>query len=315
MAYPNGTVPTDVPVHPTPVYETIVMGIVTRACCGAGGTASGPGNLFALWAVLAGAERFLVEFIRRNEEVVAGLTQPQLISIAMMLAGGAWIATHRGPAPAAQPRRRTPARRTPARVTAIMPRRMAAATAHVLPEASEIRDGRLLIGGCDAEALAREHGTPAYVFAEDDLRARARAFTGALAAAPRRAGRGRVRLQGAALHARAARCSPRRGWAATSPRAASCTWRCTPASRPSASTCTATPSRAPSCAMALEAGVGTIVLDNAEEARRLSELLGGRAPARAAAGHARRRRGHPRGDPHRARPARSSASRPTTPAR
>ncbi len=30
MAYPNGTVPTDVPVHPTPVYETIVMGIVTR---------------------------------------------------------------------------------------------------------------------------------------------------------------------------------------------------------------------------------------------------------------------------------------------
>ena len=29
MAYPNGTVPTDVPVHPTPVYETLVMGIVT----------------------------------------------------------------------------------------------------------------------------------------------------------------------------------------------------------------------------------------------------------------------------------------------
>src|SRR3954447_25843878 len=61
-------------------------------------------------------------------------------------------------------------------------RRMAAATAHVLPEASEIRDGRLLIGGCDAEALAREHGTPAYVFAEDDLRARAREFRAALAA-------------------------------------------------------------------------------------------------------------------------------------
>ena len=51
--------------------------------------------------MLAGAERFLVEFIRRNEEVVAGLTQPQLISLAMILAGGAWILTHRGPAPAA----------------------------------------------------------------------------------------------------------------------------------------------------------------------------------------------------------------------
>ena len=64
-------------------------------------------------------------------------------------------------------------------MTTIMARRMAAATAHVLPDASEVRDGRLLIGGCDAEALAQEQGTPAYVFAEDDLRARARAFTSA----------------------------------------------------------------------------------------------------------------------------------------
>jgi diaminopimelate decarboxylase len=34
--------------------------------------------------------------------------------------------------------------------------------------------GRLEIGGCDAVELAREFGTPAYVYAEDDLRARAR---------------------------------------------------------------------------------------------------------------------------------------------
>ena len=98
MAYPNGTVPTDVPVHPTPVYETIVMGIVTVVLWRWRHSLR-PGNLFALWAVLAGLERFLIEFIRRNDEVVAGLTQPQLISLAMILAGGAWIATHRGPAP------------------------------------------------------------------------------------------------------------------------------------------------------------------------------------------------------------------------
>jgi phosphatidylglycerol---prolipoprotein diacylglyceryl transferase len=100
MAYPNGTVPTDVPVHPTPVYETIVMGIVTVVLWRLRHRLR-PGNLFALWAVLAGLERFLIEFIRRNDEVVAGLTQPQLISLAMVLLGGAWIATHRGPAPAA----------------------------------------------------------------------------------------------------------------------------------------------------------------------------------------------------------------------
>lgn len=43
-------------------------------------------------------------------------------------------------------------------------------------------DGRLEIGGCDTVELAREFGTPAYVVAEDDLRARARAFRAALAA-------------------------------------------------------------------------------------------------------------------------------------
>src|SRR6059058_3466751 len=42
--------------------------------------------------------------------------------------------------------------------------------------------GRLEIGGCDAVELANGFGTPAYVVAEDDLRSRARAFTDALAA-------------------------------------------------------------------------------------------------------------------------------------
>jgi diaminopimelate decarboxylase len=37
-------------------------------------------------------------------------------------------------------------------------------------------DGRLEIGGCDALEIAREFGTPALVVAEDDIRARIRAF-------------------------------------------------------------------------------------------------------------------------------------------
>jgi len=48
---------------------------------------------------------------------------------------------------------------------------------HVYPLGSRIGDaGRLVIGGCDAIELAREFGTPAYVVAEDDIRARARAY-------------------------------------------------------------------------------------------------------------------------------------------
>ncbi len=42
-------------------------------------------------------------------------------------------------------------------------------------------DGRLEIGGCDILDLARQVGTPAYVYAEDDLRARARAYVEAFA--------------------------------------------------------------------------------------------------------------------------------------
>ena len=47
----------------------------------------------------------------------------------------------------------------------------------VFPLGSRLNErGRLEIGGCDAIELAREFGTPAYVVAEDDLRARAAAF-------------------------------------------------------------------------------------------------------------------------------------------
>jgi diaminopimelate decarboxylase len=53
----------------------------------------------------------------------------------------------------------------------------------VFPLGTRVNEaGRLEIGGCDAVGLAREFGTPAYVVAEDDLRARARTFLDAVAA-------------------------------------------------------------------------------------------------------------------------------------
>jgi diaminopimelate decarboxylase len=54
---------------------------------------------------------------------------------------------------------------------------------HVFPLGSRVSArGRLEVGGCDLVELAREFGTPAYVVAEEDLRARARAFVDAVAA-------------------------------------------------------------------------------------------------------------------------------------
>src|SRR3954452_23006585 len=81
MAYPNGTVPTTEKVHPTPVYETITM-LIVAAVLWRLRDRWRPGTLFALYLILAGLERFLVEFIRRNDDVVLGLTQPQLLSLA-----------------------------------------------------------------------------------------------------------------------------------------------------------------------------------------------------------------------------------------
>jgi diaminopimelate decarboxylase len=51
------------------------------------------------------------------------------------------------------------------------------AASPVYPRGSRVNErGHLEIGGCDVIELAREHGTPAYVYAEDDLRWRAREY-------------------------------------------------------------------------------------------------------------------------------------------
>jgi len=90
MAYPDGTVPTDQTVHPTPIYETLAMGLGAYLLWQLRDRFRA-GVLFAIYLVYAGAERLLVEFIRRNDEVLFGLTQAQLESIVIMLAGAVWI--------------------------------------------------------------------------------------------------------------------------------------------------------------------------------------------------------------------------------
>src|SRR3954468_210076 len=98
MAYPKGTVPTTTEVHPTPVYETLAMGIVALVLWQLRDRLTG-GRLFALYLVLAGIERLLIEFIRRNDDVLLGLTLPQLLSIGMVAFGVALAARVRRAAP------------------------------------------------------------------------------------------------------------------------------------------------------------------------------------------------------------------------
>jgi phosphatidylglycerol---prolipoprotein diacylglyceryl transferase len=93
MGYPHGTVPTPpgVTVQPTPIYETLAMGLVAYALWRLRDRVR-PGVVLGGYLVASGLERLLVEFIRRNKEVLAGLTAPQLESIAAMLAGAALLA-------------------------------------------------------------------------------------------------------------------------------------------------------------------------------------------------------------------------------
>jgi phosphatidylglycerol---prolipoprotein diacylglyceryl transferase len=101
MSYPKGTVPTTHHVHPTPVYETLAMGTIALVLWNLRDRFR-PGVLFALYLVLAGVERILIEFIRRNDVLALGLTLPQWLSLVMVLAGGVWLARARGQVQALQ---------------------------------------------------------------------------------------------------------------------------------------------------------------------------------------------------------------------
>ncbi|HWE34466.1 MAG TPA: prolipoprotein diacylglyceryl transferase family protein [Solirubrobacteraceae bacterium] len=92
MSYPKGTVPTppDVKVQPTPIYETVAMGLIAWWLWRMRDRFR-PGALFALYMVLSGIERLLVEFLRRNHRIVLGLTAPQLESIGLMILGAVWL--------------------------------------------------------------------------------------------------------------------------------------------------------------------------------------------------------------------------------
>jgi phosphatidylglycerol:prolipoprotein diacylglycerol transferase len=92
MGYPHGTLPTPpgVRVQPTPIYETVAMCLLAYLLWHLRDRVR-PGVVFALYLVGSGLERFLVEFIRRNKEVLVGLTAPQLESLVLLAIGLLWL--------------------------------------------------------------------------------------------------------------------------------------------------------------------------------------------------------------------------------
>jgi phosphatidylglycerol:prolipoprotein diacylglycerol transferase len=75
-------------VHPTQLYEAVVLIGVFMLLWQLRGHRKGTGWLFGIYLMLAGAERFLVEFVRAKTDYVAGgLTMAQFTALGLIAVG------------------------------------------------------------------------------------------------------------------------------------------------------------------------------------------------------------------------------------
>ncbi len=90
--YPNGIVPNDTLCHPTPVYETAVSVLIFFVLWQTTRNKNLPaGFQISLYFILAGFERFFIEFLRLNPKVAWDLSGAQLISLGSVAAGAVWM--------------------------------------------------------------------------------------------------------------------------------------------------------------------------------------------------------------------------------
>lgn len=83
--YPNGIVPSTVPVYPTPLFEVFISFIAVGTLLKMRKKELSRGTLFFTFLLFSGIPRFLVEFIRRNPEMIFGLTQAQIVGILFII--------------------------------------------------------------------------------------------------------------------------------------------------------------------------------------------------------------------------------------
>jgi phosphatidylglycerol:prolipoprotein diacylglycerol transferase len=92
VAFPQGLPPTDIPVHPTQLYELALLLPVTWLLIRWRRAGVSDRVVFGRYLLLAGVIRFAIEFVRVNEPVAGPLTLAHLISVAVALAGVALLA-------------------------------------------------------------------------------------------------------------------------------------------------------------------------------------------------------------------------------
>ena len=102
VAFPKGLPPTDVPVHPTQLYEAAFLGVLAWLLIGWRRARVDSGLVLGRYLILAGLARFLIELVRVNVRVALGLTVAQFGALSIAIAGALLIArtrasTDRGP--------------------------------------------------------------------------------------------------------------------------------------------------------------------------------------------------------------------------
>ena len=83
----GGVVPDNTLCHPTPIYELVFAIIIFWLLWSRRKSFKADGKLFGLYLILTGIARLLVEFIRLNPKILAGLSEAQVISIPLILLG------------------------------------------------------------------------------------------------------------------------------------------------------------------------------------------------------------------------------------
>lgn len=88
MPFPKGSPPTLEAVHPTQIYETIIMSLVFLVLWKIRKKDRPVGWLASIYLGLAGLERFFIEFIRNTtESPISGLSVAQVMALALILVG------------------------------------------------------------------------------------------------------------------------------------------------------------------------------------------------------------------------------------
>ena len=91
VAFPQGLPPTDVPVHPTQLYESAGLGVIAWILIRWRRAGVPSAVVFGRYVMMAGGLRFLIEFVRVNRPVAGPLTLAQLFALGLMGIGVAIV--------------------------------------------------------------------------------------------------------------------------------------------------------------------------------------------------------------------------------